>query len=138
MRIPLVVTLLALSLIAGCGGGTPPADPNALPAETEPVVTATPACDANFKAYDKNADGVMSYDEYIDGEYGKLRFVRAPSEAEVLEMKSLMKQEAEDADQDKNGSVSREEYMDYCVGLAPPEASEEPAPTDAPEATPSP
>lgn len=129
MRNPLVTLALGLVLLSGCGApaGTaaPAADPTAetgTAAKPAPVASArpaaatspTPGCDADFSAFNVTKDVYLSAKEYVDGRWSKVRFIKAPTEAEEKAMKDGFSQEHKAADANGDGKLSLEEFRTTC------------------------
>jgi hypothetical protein len=134
MRTPLLPPLLTLALgvvlLTGCkatpGNAAPAAAPTAPTgtAAAQPATAAsprpaaasapTPGCDADFSAFNITKDTFLSYDEYVDGRYGQVRFIKAPTEAEEIAMKDGFRQEARAADTNGDNRLSLEEFRTTC------------------------
>ena len=98
--------LLALTLVA--------AAPAPRPHEVDFPIPSPAACDEQFKAFDGNKDGVMSFKEYVDGRWSQLRFVQAPTEAQIRMHKRRYSEQATWADANKDGTLSRAEHRKLC------------------------
>jgi hypothetical protein len=128
MRTPLLPPLFTLALgmvlLSGCkaspGTAAPaadPATPTGTAAQPAPVVSAqpaTPGCDADFSAFNVTKDTFLSADEYVDGRWGQVRFVKAPTEAEEKAMKDGFRQEHRTADANGDGKLSLDEFRTTC------------------------
>lgn len=128
MHTPLILTTLALIALQACSYA--PAAVSGSPAQTAdkpgspapgnspaPRLSTAPApegCLADFDAFNVRKDTTLDYDEYVDGKWGKLRFVKAPTAEEEAAMKAGFRREAEAADKDHDGRLTREEFAATC------------------------
>lgn len=129
MSNPLFTLALGLVLLSGCraapGTAAPAADPTAqtgTAAKPAPVATAqptsatspTPGCDADFSAFNITKDVFLSAKEYVDGRWGQVRFIKAPTEAEEKAMKDGFSEEHRAADANGDGKLSLDEFRTTC------------------------
>ena len=115
---------LGLTLIAGCAASPSPSAPamsqtptqtaQAGSAEVRPTTSADPACVDQFDAFNLEKDTFLSFDEYVNGKYGKIRFIKAPTPQEEAEMKAGLRKEAEAAAPTGDGKLCREEFKRTC------------------------
>lgn len=130
MNLAILLTTLALLALHACSyvpgtslpsrstRATTAAKPSPSPSPSAAAPSAKPSasaeCMADFDAFNVRKDTVLDYDEYVDGKYGKIRFIKAPTEQEVKTMKDGFRAEAEKADTNKDGKLSREEFASTC------------------------
>ena len=123
MNLAILLTTLALLALHACsyvpGAPLPSRSTRATTAaKPSPSPSAKPAasaeCMADFDAFNVREDTVLDYDEYADGKFGKVRFIKAPTEQEVKAMKDGFRAEAEKADMNKDGKLSRDEFATTC------------------------
>lgn len=129
MSNPLFTLALGLVLLSGCraapGTAALAADPTAqtgTAAKPAPVPTAqptsatspTPGCDADFSAFNITKDVFLSAKEYVDGRWGQVRFIKAPTEAEEKAMKDGFSEEHRAADANGDGKLSLDEFRTTC------------------------
>jgi hypothetical protein len=128
MRTPLLLSALTTLLLAGCSalpspgaakpqGGSPSAPAGVTPASTPvPEVGSTPSasCMADFDAFNVEKDTTLSHDEYVNGRWGQVRFIKAPTPAEEAAMKEGFRADAKRADQDGDGRLTRGEFGTTC------------------------
>lgn len=84
--------------------------------EARPSAPASPSafCVAAFDRYNVDKDTFLSYDELVAGKWGDLRFAVAPTAQQEADMKAGFRTEAEKADADKDGKLTRAEYASTC------------------------
>ena len=129
MHTPLLLSALTAIVLAGCSyapapGAATAANQNAKPASASvapastpaPEAAATPsaACLADFDAFNVDKDTMLSYDEYVDGRWGQVRFIQAPTPAEEAGMKEGFRADAKKADHDGDGRLTRTEFGTTC------------------------
>lgn len=128
MRSPLLLSALTTLLLAGCsyvpspGAATPQAGPSAAPASVTPASTPAPdaaatpsaSCMADFDAFNVEKDTTLSYDEYVNGRWGRVRFIKAPTPAEEAAMKDGFRADSKQADRDGDGRLTRGEFGTTC------------------------
>ncbi|MFN3429323.1 MAG: hypothetical protein ACK46X_05165 [Candidatus Sericytochromatia bacterium] len=128
MRSPLLLSALTTIVLAGCsyaptpGGAAQPANRPASPASVTPASTPAPeapatpsaSCLADFDAFNVEKDTTLSYDEYVNGRWGQVRFIKAPTPAEEAAMKDGFRADARKADQDGDGKLTRTEFGTTC------------------------
>jgi Ca2+-binding EF-hand superfamily protein len=73
------------------------------------------SCEKEFASFDVNGDGFVSYEEYVNGKWGQLRFVKAPTADEEAKTKAGFKADASKLDGNQDGKLSFEEYAKGCV-----------------------
>jgi hypothetical protein len=78
------------------------------------ATSPTPGCDADFSAFNITKDTFLSAKEYVDGRWGQVRFIKAPTEAEEKAMKDGFGQEHKAADANGDGKLSLEEFRTTC------------------------
>jgi hypothetical protein len=94
------------------------------PTGTNPTSTASPPnpaggieptlCDQDFDKFDADESNALSYDEYVNGRYGQIRWFKAPTAKEEADMKATLAAEAKAADENDDQKLSREEYATTC------------------------
>ena len=123
------MALLAVLVLAGCDRLTaPPSErlasprvtlttpPSELPASPLIIVPAplsssdTSAAATQFRRYDTDKDGFLSQTEFVEGRWGEIRFIRAPTDAEVASMKAGFAQEFKQLDTNHDGKLSFAEF----------------------------
>lgn len=115
-----LLTALLLSAAPAIAKETPPAaPPGAERVEFEIPGPSDADCAAQFKRYDANRDGALSYAEYVNGRWGQIRFVQAPSEAEVRSFKHRYEFTARNADKNRDGKLSPAEHRVACKHSSP-------------------
>ena len=110
----LSMALLAGVLLAGCDRLTAPA--SEFPARLLVTVSAplssgdTSAAATQFRRYDTDKDGFLSQTEYVEGRWGDIRFIKAPTDAEVANMKAGFAEEFKRLDTDHDGKLTFTEF----------------------------
>lgn len=131
-----VYSVLTLALLAGCTAtaagtvspGTPSAAPSTAPSATptatpsavpsdvpQSTTTVSNGCDADFAAFDTDKSGKLNADEYADGRYSQVRFIKAPTADEVAAMKEGFRQEHKAKDADGDGALDLTEFRTTCA-----------------------
>lgn len=131
MHTAILLTTLALIALQACSyAPTTRAPASSQPARTtekaaspSPKVSTAPnpaggimsvECAADFEKFNVRKDTTLDYDEYVDGRYGEVRFVKAPTAQEEAAMKAGFRKEAETADADKDGKLTHDEFATTC------------------------
>jgi Ca2+-binding EF-hand superfamily protein len=84
----------------GCTGGVKPA-PN-------------DACAAGFKDLDADRDGFLSPEEYVNGKWGQIRFIQAPTKEEEQRMRDSFRSEFKAHDFSGDARLSYDEHAALC------------------------
>lgn len=79
-----------------------------------PPVTVGSNCGQVFDKYDTNHDGYLSYDEYAEGRWSQIAFIKAPGAAAEASMKASFRTEAGKYDADGDGQLSLAEFIVAC------------------------
>lgn len=138
MRTPSLLVALLVAVGSGCGltitpltqgpaktttsqtaKPSPSVRPSTAPSTTpsaSPSASAAPVsdCEKDFIAFNVNKDTFIDYSEYEAGKFAKVRFVKAPTPQEEAAMKAGFRKEAEAADANKDGRLTREEFLKTC------------------------
>ena len=83
----------------------------------KPTPSPTPAvgCLADFVNWDLNQDGGLDYREFAEGKFARIRFFKAPTEAEVASMKAGFQEEAARLDTNQDKQLSKDEFAAACA-----------------------
>ncbi|MDB5101729.1 MAG: calcium-binding protein LPS1-beta-like [Cyanobacteria bacterium RYN_339] len=84
---------------------------------TQPPTTQPPAntaCDGDFVAFDANRDKQVSIEEYVNGKWGQLRFIKAPTPEEEASARANFKAMAVKLDVNQDGQLSIDEFRRGC------------------------
>lgn len=97
--------LLVVSLLAGLTGAcSVPAQPAASPSD------AATTASARFLRYDADHSGWLDATEFTDGRYGDVRFIKAPTDAEIASMKAGFVQQFSQWDLNKDQRLTPAEF----------------------------
>ncbi|MBC7542639.1 MAG: EF-hand domain-containing protein [Candidatus Sericytochromatia bacterium] len=109
MRMNVVSTaILAGALLVGCDMQLPL--PLSSPAPTASGSTGSSAAAKDFVRYDTDRNGSLNQTEFVAGQWGDIRFIKAPTEAEVATFKAGLAKDFKELDTDRNGSLNQSEY----------------------------
>jgi hypothetical protein len=89
----------AIVALMTCGCFSP-ASPLAIPA----------ALKITFDRYDLDRDGNLDLTEFVEGRYGELRFVKAPTDAEIASFKVGFAKQFDQLDTDRDLRLSPAEF----------------------------
>ncbi len=106
MRLSHLKATLLLAALVGCSTNASPTATTGTPASAE--------CLAAFDRYNVDKDTTLSYDEFVAGKWGDIRFIKAPTAQEEADAKARFRADAEKADADKDGRLARAEYATTC------------------------
>jgi Ca2+-binding EF-hand superfamily protein len=87
---------------------------NAVPPTAQPDPMPAPDCESRVKAYDPDADGTISFNDYADARYAELRFVKAPTDDEIRKLKEGFLVDAKKLDVNADGVLSYAEVGIDC------------------------
>ena len=118
--IALSLTALVATTLVGCGEApmiaTAPVQPAAAQSvarapQVNPVVALATA---ELKKIDTNHDGVLSQAEYVNARFAELRFVKAPTPAEISTVKGSMAKKFDALDTNHDTKLTAAEFAkDY-------------------------
>lgn len=105
-----------LSQAEVCAGPTRP-EPTPTPIKGPPPPVPSPlapGCQNDFTSFDTNHDGALSYDEYVEGRYGKIRYIKAPTEQEIATAKAGLRDDAKQLDTNGDQKLDTQEFGASC------------------------
>ena len=114
MSLPHVVVTLALVALASGPAWAAPKAPAAQREKAALPQRSAQDCDAQFKLFDANQDGKLTYAEYAQASFDDLRFVRAPTPQEVARHKRQFAAAARAADANQDGWLTLREHRTGC------------------------
>lgn len=120
MRLTHIAATVLLASLLGCDANAQlvaTAGASASPSPAAPSPTASPDafCTGSFDRYDVDKDTFLSADEFVAGKWGDLRFIKAPTAQEEADAKARFRADAGKADADKDGKLSRTEFLATCT-----------------------
>lgn len=80
-----------------------------------PVEPAPGDCEGEYKAFDQDGSGALTYDEYAAGRYGQIRFIQAPTQEEAARLIDDFKARAKALDANEDQKLSYEEFSRSCL-----------------------
>lgn len=103
-----ILWIISAGGLAGCAA-LPHSQGNGTDATPQPVPLYGAPVWAGAR-WDLNHDNALSYDEYVEGRLGDIRFIKAPTEEELATLRKGFREEALQLDKDKDGRITWEEY----------------------------